>query len=461
MQAVFRENDIRGIIDVDLPCTEMYRLGLAIASYFVINKRPMRTVVVGRDGRIHSPLFSQELIRAFVDSGLQVLDLGLCPTPVMYFALHKLDVDAGIMVTASHNGPEWNGIKINLGTETVWGAEIQKIRELYEKAARVQAAAPGESLAYPMVERYVDWLAEHFSHLYGMKKQIVFDCGNGATGVVMPLLLEKMGWKSASLLYEEVDGMFPNHLADPTVAEHMHDLYGAVQTQGAELGIGFDGDGDRMAAITKTGRLLLGDELLVLFAQYLLQEEPQALVLYDIKCSQLVHQLLGDHSVVIPSGHAIVKAAMRARRALLAGELSCHFFFADRYFGYDDAIYAALRLLEFLEAAEQPLEYIVAQLPQFFATPELRITCPDACKRDVVQQIQAYFVSRKPQELLLIDGVKVHMGFGWGIVRASNTQPVICIRCEAATPEDLQRIKSEFLRALTPYFDAALLMQLR
>lgn len=277
----------------------------------------------------------------------------------------------------------------------------------------------------------------------------------------MPLLLEKMGWKSASLLYEEVDGMFPNHLADPTVAEHMHDLYGAVQTQGAELGIGFDGDGDRMAAITKTGRLLLGDELLVLFAQYLLQEEPQALVLYDIKCSQLVHQLLGDRSIVIPSGHAIVKAAMRARRALLAGELSCHFFFADRYFGYDDAIYAALRLLEFLETAEQPLEHIVAQLPQFFATPELRITCPDECKRDVVQQIQAYFVSRKPQELLLIDGVKVHMGFGWGIVRASNTQPVICIRCEAATPEDLQRIKAEFLRALTPYFDAALLTQLR
>lgn len=457
MQTVFRENDIRGIIDVDLPCSQMYQLGLAIASYFVLNKQPMRTVVVGRDGRVHSPLFARELIRAFIDSGLQVLDLGLCPTPVVYFALHKLDVDAGIMVTASHNGPEWNGIKINLGTGTVWGAEIQKIRELYEKDAQVQAAAPGEYLAYPMVDRYVEWLSSQFSHLYGMKKRVVIDCGNGVTGAVMPLLIEKMGWDSVSLLYESVDGTFPNHLADPTVPANMQDLYRMVQREEADFGIGLDGDGDRMAALTKQGKLLLGDELLVLFAHYLLAEEPQALVLYDIKCSQLVHQLLGNNSMVIPSGHAIVKAAMRTQRALLAGELSCHFFFADRYFGYDDAIYAALRLLEVLEAADAPLEELIARLPQFFATPELRISCPEERKREIVQQVQSYFVGRKPQELLLIDGVKVHMGFGWGIIRASNTQPVICIRCEAATPEDLQRIKAEFLTALSPFMEAELL----
>lgn len=461
MQTVFRENDIRGIIDVDLPCTEMYQVGLAIAAYFVMNKRPMKTVVIGRDGRVHSPLFSQELIRAFIDSGLQVLDLGLCPTPVMYFALHKLDVDGGVMVTASHNGPEWNGIKINLGTESVWGSEIQKIRELYEQGARVNSPTLGELLEYPMVERYVDWLVSQFPHLYGMKKRVVVDCGNGATGVVMPLLCQKMGWQSVSLLYEDVDGTFPNHLADPTVPGNMQDLYRAVQAQGAELGIGLDGDGDRMGALTKTGRLLLGDELLVLFAQYILEEEPQALVLYDIKCSQVVHQLLGSHSIVTPSGHAMVKAAMRSQRALLAGELSCHFFFADRYFGYDDAIYAMLRLLEILEAMNASLEDLLARLPQFFATPELRITCPEERKREIVQQVQAYFVNRQPQELLLIDGVKVHMGFGWGIVRASNTQPVICIRCEAATPEDLRRIKAEFFTALAPYFEAQVLAQLQ
>ena len=390
------------------------------------------------------------------DSGFDVVYIGQCPSPVLYFSLFQLPVDGGLMITASHNGPEYNGIKICLGKESVWGTEIQEIQRMSQQREWPVSERRGEYREHLLITEYIAWLKDHFSDLVGMKLSAVIDCGNGAAGTVMPELIKAMEWSHVKLLYPEVDGTYPNHEADPIVEANMEDVRHVLQTTDTEVGLGLDGDCDRMAAMTKSGELIQGDKLLALFARQVLQSYPGARIVYDIKCSSALSESIqqaGGVPVMSPSGHSIIKDQMKKNNALLAGELSCHFFFQDRYFGYDDGIYAALRLFELLQQSGKTLSELLAFFPQRFITPEFRVVCKEDSKDLIVQDIIKQFKNRDDVTLLTLDGIRIDYGFGWGLLRASNTQACICLRFEADTAEHLEMIKKEFLDVLSPYFD--------
>ncbi len=396
------------------------------------------------------------MCHALQDSGFDVVYIGQCPSLVLYFSLFQLPVDGGLMITASHNGPEYNGIKICLGKESVWGTEIQEIQNMVKQSVQSVAQQKGKYQEHLLVDEYIVWLKDHFSDLVGMKLSAVIDCGNGAAGTVMPDLIQAMEWPNVKLLYPEVDGTYPNHEADPIVEANMKDVRHILLTTDTEVGLGLDGDCDRMAAMTKNGELIQGDKLLALFSRQVLQSYPGARIVYDIKCSSALSESIqqaGGVPVLSPSGHSIIKDQMKKNNALLAGELSCHFFFQDRYFGYDDGIYAALRLFQLLQQSGQPLSELLAFFPQRFITPEFRILCQEDIKNLMVQEITKQFNKRDDVSMLTIDGVRIDYGFGWGLLRASNTQACICLRFEADTAEHLDMIKEDFIDVLSPYFD--------
>lgn len=453
---IFREYDIRGKVGEELLLEHVYDLGRAIAVYFVQKNPGIRNVAVGMDGRIHSQTIKNELSRALTDSGLQVLFIGICPTPVVYFSLHTLSVDAGLMITASHNGPDYNGIKICLGKDSVWGRDITSIRDLYKKRSQIMVTHTGTYSEYPMIDRYITWLVNNFVHLQGMTLSAIIDCGNGVAGTVLPQLIELMEWKNVHLLYPEVDGTYPNHQADPCVEENMRDVRAILATTATQVGIGLDGDCDRMAPMTKSGILVSGDIALALFSEPVIAQNPGATIVFDSKCSQILPALLTDwgaraHSA--PSGHSIIKAEIKKQHALLAGELSCHFFFNDRYFGYDDGIYAVFRLFELLLISGQTLDQLIARFPRTYITPEIRIPCAEENKHKIIEVAKKFFAARTDVDLITVDGVRVTMIYGWGILRASNTQSVISVRCESSTAEGLVRIKEDFHAALSDHFD--------
>jgi phosphomannomutase / phosphoglucomutase len=457
---IFRTYDIRGIVDSELIINQSYRLGRAIAAYFIQRCPSMKTVVVGMDGRCHSESIKNEIIRALCDSGLTVLFAGMCPTPVVYFALHTLSADAGLIITASHNGPSYNGIKICLGIESVWGSQIALLRTMYEERAEAVTGLPGSVHALDIINDYITWLVNHFQHLKNKQLPLVIDCANGVTGVIMPELVKRFGWQQITLLYEQVDGMFPHHEADPTVDDNMQSVRSMMKIKGAVLGIGFDGDGDRMAPMTRSGELVAGDKLLLFFSKYMLDQHPGSTIIFDIKCSSIVPSLIttwGGISSVTPSGHSIIKHAMRSKNALFGGELSCHFFFGDRYFGYDDGIYAALRLIELMIPDSTCLENFLSSLPVVYVTPELRVTCSEKDKEIIVAHARRMFEQRDEALLITIDGVRATLPYGWGLVRASNTQAHISIRCESSSKDGLVRIKNDFIHILRPYIDEMVL----
>lgn len=462
---IFREYDIRGIVGKELFLDDVYDLVRAIAYYFVLQNFHVKNVAVGMDGRTHSPAIKKEVCRALADSGLNVLFVGVCPSPVLCFALHQCQVDAGLMITASHNPAAYNGIKISLGTHTVWGAQIQEIKRLYQQKKHIQVAQKGVYTERFLVSEYVDWLAEHFQSLKNISLPVVFDCGNAAAGVVLPLLVEKMCWKNVQILYAEVDGTFPHHEADPTVLANMQDLHQAVQKSDAQLGIGFDGDADRVGAVTADGFLIAGDRLLALFASDMVQDNPHMGVVFNVTTSAGLIELLKLWQVrqyMVPTGHAIIKEKMHEVGALLGGEVSCHFFFNDRYFGYDDGIYAALRLLEIIHKTGRSLSQLVAIFPHKESSQEYRIACAEEEKKSIVAAVAERIQQQHPEaELLLIDGVRAILPYGWGIVRASNTQPAISARFESDTKEGLQKIKNDFIEILKDHIADKALEQLR
>lgn len=459
---IFRQYDIRGKIDSELAIDEIYDLGKAIAYYFVHKNPLVKKVAVGADGRIHSPAIKSELCKALVDSGLDVVFIGTCPSPVLYFALHALPVDAGLMITASHNGKEYNGLKICLGKESVWGDQIQEIRQLVHTKASLKSSRKGIYEEYNLIKDYVDAMSQQFPHLIGMNRSIVIDCGNGAAGTVWPLLIEKMKWPQAILLFAEVDGNYPHHEADPIVEENMRFLKKQMLSGLFDVGIGLDGDCDRMAPMTRTGELVLGDKMLALFSHDILADNPGATVVFDVKCSSGLSELLlkwGGVPCMSATGHSIIKDQLKKNNALLAGELSCHFFFNDRYFGYDDANYAALRLFELLEKTGKPLEKLLEVFPQKFNTPEIRIMCEQEQMKTIIEKVKHDFFLRADATVMTLDGIRVTMDYGWGMLRASNTQPVLCLRFESGSPEGLYRIKQDFIDALKPYFKDDVLMR--
>lgn len=458
--SIFREYDIRGKIGSELVISDIYDLSRSIAYYFKRENPQIKTVVLGMDGRISSPAIKEQMVSALLDSGLNVIFIGICPSPVLYFALHTMPVDAGLMITASHNPPDYNGIKISLGTECIWGTQIKEIRDLYRAKKFLTSSSNGSYTQKSVIPLYIKWLKEHFTSLIEMPLGAVIDCGNGTGGTVMPDLVDAMQWKHIQLLCAEVDGTYPNHEADPVVEKNMQHVKQALATTNASLGIGLDGDADRMAAMTKSGFLVPGDQLLAIFAQGILKTHPGSAIVFDVKASSGLIELLkrwGAKPCISPCGHAIIKTRMEKEHAPLAGELSCHFFFEDRYFGYDDGIYAMMRLFEIVQKTGKSLDELLRIFPKKYSSPEIRIACDETKKQTIIDHLKKYFASKSDAELLTIDGIRVTMPYGWANVRASNTQPVLSMRFEGNSPQELKQIKEEILNLLSDYFDKELL----
>lgn len=456
LDVIFREYDIRGKVGTEVIIDQAYDLARAIAYYFKQRNPAVRAIAVGMDGREHSPILKEKLCAGLIDSGMDVVFIGVCPSPALYFALHTMPVDAGVMITASHNPKEYNGFKICIGHDSVWGKQIAHIRDLFKKRAALPMAHKGTLREQPIVEPYIAWMVEHFPDLVGMQLPVVIDCGNGAAAAVIPGLIKAMRWPYITLLCGTIDGTNPNHEADPTKEANMLDVRAALATGDAVVGIGFDGDADRMAPMTKTGRLVAGDELLALFSEQVLKEFPGTTVVIDIKASSALVELVnrwGGKPVLSPSGHAIIKEHMKKTGARIGGELSCHFNFADHYFGFDDGIYAGLRLLSLLKSTGKTLEELLTIIPKRYGSFEIRMPCPEDKKLEIIATMKEVFAQRPEASLMTLDGVRVEMPYGWGIIRPSNTQPMLSIRFESASPEGLNKIKHDFLQALKPYFD--------
>ncbi len=452
LASVFREYDIRGKVGQELDLSQVYNLMSACAVYFDAASLESRTIAVGMDGRNHSQQIKDETCRALRDAGFDVEFIGVCPSPALYFALHTRTYGAGIMITASHNPKEYNGFKICVGQESLWGGAVRELGRLYEQRASVPIAERGNYTEHDIINPYVQWLAQEFAHLKGADIRALVDCGNGVAGSVLPMLKELMNWQSVCLLYPEIDGNYPHHEADPTVSENMADLKKIVCNSDFELGIGLDGDCDRMAALTKKGRLLTGDILLALFAKDMQEQYGPIKVVCDVKSSQAIINFLeslGIHVYMSPCGHAIIKENMKKWDALIGGELSCHFVFNDRYFGYDDGIYAMMRLFELLIKKEVALDSLADVIPQWYASAEIRLACAENEKLELVKKVHSYFnEAHKSARFITIDGMRIMLEYGWGLVRAANTQPAISLRLESPTLEGLEQMKIEFMQAL-------------
>lgn len=459
---IFREYDIRGKVGSELTLDRVYDLGRAIAFYFVQNNPSVKVVAVGMDGRIHSPAIKDSIVQALQDSGLDVIFVGICPAPVVYFAPYKLPVDAGIMITASHNPKEYNGLKLCLGSSFLCGKGIKEIRDLLKSGKHLTTSTKGILTNVNLIDAYIDWLVDHFDHLRGMDLSVVIDCGNGTGGTVLPKLIKKMNWHNVSLLYEEVDGTYPNHEADPVIEKNMVEVKRVLAETDVEFGLGLDGDCDRMAPMTKEGYLVPGDQLLAIFSNDVIKDYPGATIVFDIKSSSGLIELLekwGAIPCISPSGHAIVKKKMKESKALLGGELSCHFFFDDRYFGYDDGIYAAMRLFECILHSGKSLTELLSLYPKRFSSREIRIECREEVMPLIIEDLKRHFARRQDIDIITIDGIRVTMHYGWGIVRASNTQSVLCMRFESDSKQGLQQVRDDFCDALKPFFNEATLRE--
>ena len=455
---IFREYDIRGVVGTQFNPEEMYDFAQALLQYLLEKNPKTSTITIGMDGRISSPEIKLHLIKSICDAGLDVLDLGVCTTPAFYFSLHTQASQTGVMITASHNPKEYNGLKICLDKESVYGADLQIIAQYLQtkKFYSNKTGIQGTHHSFDIITPYVSYLSDAFAHLKKMDLAAVFDCGNAAGGAVMPALVKAMEWENVTLLHQTVDGTFPNHEADPTEPENMKDVAQELATKPyLEVGIGLDGDADRMSPMTPSGKLIPGDQMLALYSTYVLKSHPKSSIICDIKCSDGVAEVIQAHggtALMIPSGHTFIKAAMKQENVFLAGELSCHFFFKDRYFGFDDGIYAALRLLEILNNTDQSFDDLISMFPKKISTHEIRLACPEHEKKEIINDVTKMFAARTDSKLITVDGVRAHMSYGWGLLRASNTQPLVCLRFESETQEGLDQIKKDFVTALTPHF---------
>lgn len=455
---IFRQYDIRGIVHEELIIDEVYDLARAIAFYLIEQNPAVKTIAVGMDGREHSPAIKEQLCHGLLASGFDVVFIGVCSSPMIYFATHQMKIDAAIMVTASHNPKEYNGLKMLLGTHSLWGEDIREISRLYTEKKHRETTEIGVYAEESIKEAYVQWHCAHFSDLKGMTLPVVIDCANGSAGVVIPDIIEQMEWPNVQLLYSEVDGTFPNHPADPTVAKNMEEVKELLASTDAVVGIGFDGDADRVGAMTKEGELVAGDKLLAVFAEPMVKEHPGMTVVYNVVCSAGLGEVLsewGARSFVTPVGHSIIEESMLEQNALLGGETSCHFFFRDRHFGYDDGVYGMFRLLDILVKSGKSLTQLLEVFPKKVTSPEYRLPCSEELKYAMVNEIKGLFYQQKHFQVSALDGVRVSADYGWGLIRASNTQPVLSIRFEADTQEDLNHIKEDFVVVLCNYFDQA------
>lgn len=432
---IFREYDIRGVVDDDLTEEIAFVVGRGLATY--ISRLGKRRVAVGRDGRLSSARLRDALVRGMTAGGLEVIDLGVCPTPVFYFSLHHFDREGGVMITGSHNPPEFNGFKVCVDRDTLYGEEIQNLRAIVE--AKDFVAGTGSVSRKEVIPAYQDYLVQNIRLARGLK--VVIDSGNGTAGLVAPKVLRDLGCEVDDL-YSEVDGRFPHHHPDPTIPENMQDVIRRVRETSAQVGIGYDGDADRIGAVDHLGNIVWGDQLLILFSREILSRHPGATIVSEVKCSQNLYDDISRHGgrgIMWRAGHSLLRSKIKAEKALLGGEMSGHMFFADRYFGYDDAIYASCRLLEILSYSGKTIPELLKDVPQTFTTPEIRVHCPDHQKFAVADRVRDSFRTEFP--VIDIDGVRILFPDGWGLVRASNTQPVLVLRFEAKSAERLAAIR--------------------
>lgn len=436
---IFRQYDIRGVWSKDLTPEAVHLIGRAFGTLALrtSGKKSVR-LSVGRDVRLSSGEISEGLIKGIVSTGSGVIDIGECPTPVQYFSLHRLDVDGGVMVTGSHNPPEYNGFKLSIGKETIFGEGIQRLREIVD--AREFAEGSGTVEKKEMLGDYAGYLKKDFPDFTGIK--VVLDAGNGTAGLVAPRILEELGAKVIRLFCEP-DGNFPNHHPDPVVPENLAALREKVRTESADLGVAYDGDSDRIGVVDSDGEIIWGDRLMILFARDILERSPGAAIIGEVKCSQIMYDDITRNrgkAIMWKTGHSLIKKKMKDEKALAAGEMSGHIFFADRYFGYDDAIYATLRLMEILKKTGEPyrIKRLLAGLPQVFSTPEIRFDCPDNLKFRVTEMMRDAF---SEYDVNTIDGARINFGEGWALIRASNTQPALVMRFEASNEPSLNRIR--------------------
>jgi phosphomannomutase / phosphoglucomutase len=433
---IFREYDVRGRVDADLTADTVERIGKGFAAYAA--GRGARTLAVGRDCRLSSPAFRDAIVDGLTSAGIDVVDLGVCPTPLLYFSIHRFGVDGGVMITGSHNPPEFNGFKLCVGPGTLYGQTIQEVRRIIEKGAFLSGS--GAVSAREVIPEYREYVKANVSIARPLK--VVVDAGNGTGGIVAPPLFRDLGLEVVELFCEP-DGRFPNHFPDPTVPENLRSLVRAVRETGADAGVGYDGDADRIGAVDEKGNILYGDSLLVLFAREILARKPGAAVISEVKASQNLYDDIarrGGRPIMWKAGHSLIKQKMKEESAEVAGEMSGHIFFADRYFGFDDAIYASARLFEILAASSLPLSGMLADLPPVVTTPEIRVDCPDERKFAVAEKV-AEIVRPLARETIELDGVRAVFDGGWGLVRASNTQPVLVLRFEGKDQETVDRIR--------------------
>ena len=434
---IFREYDIRGIADVELLDPDVELLGRALATYVI--RHSGRTICLARDCRLSGSRLRDAMLKGLVASGARVLDAGTVPTPVLYYSAVHWKADGAVMITGSHNPPEYNGIKVVCGTGTLYGEAIQDVYKLILN--NDLESSQGSSETVDAVTPYVDEIASQFS--FERKVKVVVDAGNGAAGPVAHRVLEKLNVEATEMFFE-MDGQFPNHHPDPTVLSNLHALQENVHKRRAELGIAFDGDGDRIGAVDELGNVVFGDMLLLIFGREILSRKPGSTFIGEVKCSQVLYDTLkelGGNPIMYKTGHSLIKDKMKQEHAELAGEMSGHMFFADRYYGYDDAIYAMCRLLEIVAKSGKPLSHQLEGIPKLVSTPELRVDCADELKFKVVGKVAE--IVRKHHRIVEVDGARVLFDEGWGLVRASNTQPVLVMRFEAKNKELLKKYQQE------------------
>ncbi len=442
---IFRQYDIRGLVNEELSGNFSEFLGKAIGTYLIENGG--KIAVVGHDNRPSSPSFAKNLIKGLVSTGIEVLDVGLVPTPAYYFSVIYFEAHGGAMITGSHNPSEFNGFKISKGNHAVFGEEIQKIRQLMEKENFIEGK--GSVIKKSVLKIYAETILKKVS--LKKKLKVVLDCGNGVGSVIAPEILRKLN-TNLTELYCVSDGTFPNHHPDPTLPSTLTDLIAKVKELNADIGIALDGDADRIGVVDEKGNILWGDQLMILFSRELLEKIPGAKILVEVKCSQALIDDIKNHKgrpVLSPTGHSIIEAKMVEEHAYIAGEMSGHMFFRDEYFGFDDAIYASARILRILSNSDKKLSEMLADAPKYFSSPEIRVECSDEEKFEVVKKVGDFF--KENHKVIGVDGARVLFEDGWGLIRASNTQPVLVLRFEAKTKQFLEEIKSKFRQKLNEF----------
>ena len=444
--SIFREYDIRGIAGEDIDRDFAYRLGRTYVEWAIKKTgNEKMTISIGRDCRLTSDDYAEGLISGITDAGFNVVDIGTCPTPLTYFSVYHYHTDGAIMITGSHNPGNYNGFKIGIGKDTLHGEQIQELKELFLGGA-FKDRTKGTVKCEEIINSYVDYVANVIKPKRKLK--IVLDAGNGTASTVAPKLFEKLGAEIITL-FCELDGRFPNHHPDPTVPKNLSFLIDAVRENKADFGVGYDGDSDRIGAVDENGRVIYGDELMIIFAREVLKENPGATIISEVKSSQRLYQDIaakGGNGIMWKTGHSLIKAKMKETKAKLAGEMSGHIFFADRWFGFDDAIYASARLYEIV-GNQSPLSSLTSDLKPMINTPEIRIDCDEAKKFALIEEA-AKLLHDPEAKLTSIDGLRVDYENRWGLIRASNTQPVIVMRFEAQNEALLDQIQKKFEAAL-------------